>query len=176
MRAIGALARLRPVEPTSPRSALAPRVAVPYNAVMEQAGPQRLLEAIARALSPLDEVQAALLFGSRATGRQRPDSDVDVAVLLGRDSGNGSSELRRLVGALTDEIAADRLDVVILNGAPPALAFQVLKYGLVAFERDVLPLHRFRVRTYGAHADYEPVERFFREVTKKRAIGGVSRG
>lgn len=157
-------------------SALATRVAVPYTDVMEEAAPQRLLEAIARALSPLDEVQAALLFGSRATGKARPDSDVDVAVLLSHESSNVGAELRRLVGALTGEVAADRLDVVILNGAPPALAFQVLKYGVVAFERDVRPLHRFRVRTYGAHADYEPVERFFREVTKRRAISGVSGG
>jgi uncharacterized protein len=144
---------------------------------MEEAAPKRLLDAIARALSPLDEVQAALLFGSRATGRARPDSDVDVAVLLSPDSKADGLGLRRLVGALTDEIAADRLDVVILNGAPPALAFQVLKHGVVAFERDARPLHRFRVRTYGAHADYEPVERFFREVTKRRALGGgASRG
>jgi hypothetical protein len=75
------------------------------------------------------------------------------------------------VGALAEEIAADRLDVVILNGAPHALAFQVLKYGVVAFERDARFLHRYRVRTCSAHADYEPVERFFREVTKRRATG-----
>jgi len=143
---------------------------------MQEAAPKRLLDAIARALSPLDEVQAALLFGSRATGKAGPDSDVDVAVLLSQDCSAGGVELRRLVGALTDEVAADRLDVVILNGAPHALAFQVLKYGVVAFERDARPLHRFRVRTYGAHADYEPVERFFREVTKRRAMRGVSRG
>jgi predicted nucleotidyltransferase len=143
---------------------------------MEEAAPRRLLDAIARALGPLDDVQAALLFGSRATGKARSDSDVDVAVLLTRERFAEGPDLRRLVGALTQEIAADRLDVVILNGAPPALAFQVLKYGVVAFERDTLSLHRFRVRTYGAHADYEPVERFFREVTKRRALGGVSRG
>lgn len=143
---------------------------------MEPAAPKRLLDAIARALSPLGEVQAALLFGSQATGKARADSDVDVAVLLSREAIAGTAGLRRLVGALTEEIAADRLDVVILNGAPPALAFQVLKYGVVAFDRDVRSLHRFRVRTYSAHADYEPVERFFRDVTKRRAIAGASRG
>jgi predicted nucleotidyltransferase len=143
---------------------------------MEEASPRRLLDAIARALAPLDDVQAALLFGSRATGKARSDSDVDVAVLLTRESFAKGQSLRRLVGALAQELAADRLDVVVLNGAPPALAFQVLKYGVVAFERDVQSLHRFRVRTYGAHADYEPVERFFREVTKRRALSGASRG
>ena len=149
---------------------------LPYNDVMEEPESKRLLAAIARACAPLDEMQAALLFGSRARGTARPDSDVDVAVLLGPARLTRGLGLRHLMSALSEEIAADRLDLVILNGAPPALAFQVLKYGLVAFERDARFLHRFRVRTYGAHADYEPVERFFRAVTKRRAAAGVTRG
>jgi hypothetical protein len=32
------------------------------------------------------------------------------------------------------------------------------------------------VRTYDLHADYEPVERFFREVTRKRALEERTRG
>jgi predicted nucleotidyltransferase len=172
----GAPGRDRTRQATSALSVLATRVALAYNGAMEEAAPRRLLDAIARALAPLDEVQAALLFGSRATGRARPESDIDVAVLLRQESPEGGTSLQQLLGALSQELAADRLDVVILNTAPPALAFQVLKYGAVAFERDVRHLHRFRVRTYGAHADYEPVERFFREVIKRRALGGVGRG
>ncbi|HEY6877097.1 MAG TPA: nucleotidyltransferase domain-containing protein [Polyangiales bacterium] len=135
---------------------------------------QELSAAIARALTPLPEVRAALLFGSRARGRARANSDIDVAVLL--DPALAPSDARarlvRLLDALNSELAADLVDLVILNDAPPALAFQVLKYGLVAFERDRVDLHRFRVRTYSLHADYEPVERFFREVTQKRVLGG----
>jgi predicted nucleotidyltransferase len=37
----------------------------------------QLLTAVAKALSPLQEVRAALLFGSRAKGRARPDSDIE---------------------------------------------------------------------------------------------------
>lgn len=135
---------------------------------------QELSSAIARALEPLPEVRAALLFGSRARGRARHDSDVDVAVLLDPSLAPTDSRARlvRLLDALHGELAADRVDLVILNDAPPALAFQVLKHGVVALERDRVDLHRFRVRTYSRHADYEPVERFFREVTRKRALGG----
>jgi hypothetical protein len=39
-----------------------------------------------------------------------------------------------------------------------------LKTGKLAFERDRIALHRFRVRTYARHADYESTERFFRAV------------
>ena len=139
----------------------------------------QLLGAIQRALEPIEEVRAALLFGSQATGGARPDSDIDVAVLLDVDSGKPSTQthwVRRLLAALHRELAADRVDLVILNGAPPALAFQVLKHGRVALERDRRDLHRFRVRTYSAHADYEPVERLFRAATKQRALAGLQRG
>jgi predicted nucleotidyltransferase len=128
--------------------------------------------------SPLDEVRAALLFGSRARGRARPDSDIDVAVLLTRTAAaDEGAALRRLLGALACELAADRIDVVILNHAPPALAFQVLKYGRKVFARDRTELLAFRARTYSAHADYAHVERFFREATKRRLLGtGGSHG
>jgi predicted nucleotidyltransferase len=138
-----------------------------------------ILEAIRRALDPVNEVRAALLFGSQATDSARPDSDIDVAVLLAADSSKQLTEteiVRRLLGALSCELAADRLDLVILNSAPPALAFQALKHGRVALERDPRDLHRFRVRTYSAHADYEHVERLFRAVTKQRALAGLQRG
>jgi len=41
-----------------------------------------ITSALREALSQRQEVVAAYLFGSYATGRERPDSDVDVAVLL----------------------------------------------------------------------------------------------
>lgn len=50
------------------------------------------------------------------------------------------------------------------------LAFRALAEGRVAFTRNVEALHRFRVRTYSRHADYQPVERFFREATRRRAL------
>jgi uncharacterized protein len=139
----------------------------------------QLLEAIRRALLPMNEARAALLYGSHSKGSARPDSDIDVAVLLATDSSGHTAKedhLRRLIVELSRELAADRLDLVILNTAPTALAFQVLKHGRVAFERDPRDLHRFRVRTYSAHADYAHVERFFRAATKQRALAGLLRG
>lgn len=145
---------------------------------MDVADRDKLCAAIARALERLPDVQAAFLFGSRATGRARPDSDVDVAVLLDVAAApkDARTRLSRIIEALGREIAADRVDLVILNDAPPALAFQVLKHGLVVCERDSVALHRFRVRTYSIHADYAPVERFFRDTTRRRALGEGHRG
>ncbi|MCG5053823.1 MAG: nucleotidyltransferase domain-containing protein [Myxococcales bacterium] len=134
--------------------------------------------AIARALSGHPDVDAALLFGSRATGQSKPHSDFDIAVLLNASPNalERKEVVRTLLGALAREFSAERLDLVILNDAPTLLAFNVLRDGVVAFERREEPLHRFRVRTYSAHADYEPTERFFRMVTKARLQAGVARG
>jgi uncharacterized protein len=132
-----------------------------------------LIERLQRALEPLSEVSAALLFGSHARGQVHSASDIDVALLLGaaaRSEDRGEL-LRRLIAAIGQEVAADRVDLVVLNDAPPALAFQVLRYGKVVLVRDPVALHRFRVRTYSRHADYEPIERFFRRVTRARALG-----
>jgi uncharacterized protein len=145
---------------------------------VEHGPPDVLLDRIQRAVAPLPEVQAALLFGSRAIGRARTDSDIDVAVLLDRTRtpDDPSARTRRLLGALALELAADRIDLVVLNEAPPALAFQILKYGKVAFERERSFLHRLRVRVYSQHSDFEPTERFFREQVKRRALAEVRRG
>jgi len=52
------------------------RVGDDYNASMNT-----LDEQLLRALSGFPEIRLALLFGSRASGRPRADSDVDLAVL-----------------------------------------------------------------------------------------------
>jgi predicted nucleotidyltransferase len=137
-----------------------------------------LAGAIARAVGSFPAIQAAFLFGSHVAGRARADSDIDVAVLLDTDAGldDARTRIRHVIGALASELAADRLDVVILNDAPPALAFEVLRRGRLAFERDRKALHRFRVATYARHSDFVPVERLFRSVTRRRTLARTARG
>lgn len=141
------------------------------NDVTNVAPSDTILAAIRRAVAPISDVQAALLFGSRAAGSSRSRSDIDIALLLDPAALNQPRKdlLQSLLVALSRELASDRLDLTILNTAPPKLAFHVLKDGKLAFERDPVLLHRFRVRTYSRHADYQPIEQFFRTVTRARA-------
>ncbi|MEO8180849.1 MAG: nucleotidyltransferase domain-containing protein [Deltaproteobacteria bacterium] len=134
-------------------------------------GTEELLARVKRALLPLSAVHAAVLYGSRASEQARRESDIDIAVLLDAapDSSQRKQVLWTLLGALGQELRSDRIDLVLLNEAPPKLAFHVLKHGLVAFVRDPVEFHRFQVRTYSRHADYQPVERWFRLATKRRA-------
>ena len=61
------------------------------------------------------------VFGSVATGRVRPDSDVDVAVLLGTAIGpdRALNYRLRLMSELGSALGRSDIDVVILNHAPP---------------------------------------------------------
>ena len=52
-----------------------------------------------------DRIERVVLFGSRARGDARPDSDYDVAVFL-RDIGGVGEEIKRLVD-LGDDILVD---------------------------------------------------------------------
>jgi predicted nucleotidyltransferase len=78
----------------------------------------------------LPEVQAAILFGSHAHDRVHADSDVDVAVLLDRVRLPGRSDradfAERLGVRLIEALHQNRVDVVVLNDAPPELAVAAL--------------------------------------------------
>ncbi len=56
----------------------------------ERRNHEALVSALRRFFSGQADVIAAYLFGSRAAGRARPGSDVDVAVLLSEDLAGGA--------------------------------------------------------------------------------------
>lgn len=85
------------------------------------------------------EVLAAYLFGSRAGGRARLDSDVDIALLVDAPETPGVDAAKlRLRAAIELEGLTGGLhpDVVVLGRlAPPVLAFSALQ-GMRIFDRD----------------------------------------
>jgi predicted nucleotidyltransferase len=86
-----------------------------------------VVTALRKALSGRKDVRLALLFGSRARGRARPDSDADVAV-LGRDL--------NLLALATDLSSAAQVevDVVSLNDPGYPLLNALLRDGILLHE------------------------------------------
>ena len=79
-------------------------------------------------------VVAVWAFGSRAAGIASARSDYDLAVLLdGSPSLDEELKLRADVGT---EAACPGLDLVVLNGAPPLLRFEVIATGRRLHARD----------------------------------------
>ncbi len=89
--------------------------------------PDPVAEALRRALIGRRDVQLALLFGSQATGRSRPDSDVDVAVLA------PSADWYGLMNDLTDALGRD-VHLVDLQRAGVPVLDEILRHGVVVHE------------------------------------------
>lgn len=118
------------------------------------------------------QVSLAYLFGSRATGVHRADSDADVAV-----------RFREPIGLLAESALADRLagvldvpavDLVDLDRAPLRLRGRVLQEGVLLFSDDEPARVAFEVRTRGQWFDFRPMldehrDRFLARV----AAGGL---
>jgi len=79
---------------------------------------KELIEALRRYFAEQPDVVAAYLFGSRATGRARPGSDVDTAVLLLEE--DGLARFYRRLGLMdgVSEVCGREADVIVLNDAP----------------------------------------------------------
>jgi len=84
-----------------------------------------------RALLERSGVTLAYVFGSASQGRERDDSDLDIAVLFGnRVPASARSGLRLdLLTELVGLTHVNDIDLIILNDAPPLLAYKVASTG-----------------------------------------------
>ena len=110
-------------------------------------------------LSPVDidarirlalDIRLAYLFGSCASGTARRGSDVDVAILF--DHLPTPASLDRLTEDL-GAAAERRVDLVVLNAAPPLLAREVIARGRLIMCRDEDERVRFVTRTTARYQD-----------------------
>ncbi|WP_276956957.1 type VII toxin-antitoxin system MntA family adenylyltransferase antitoxin [Allomeiothermus silvanus] len=113
------------------------------------------------------QVQAAFLFGSRAFGGARPDSDWDLAVYLEPPEPDPTLEI------LTDLVKAgfERTDLVVLNQAPPVLAFEAVRANKVIYRREGFCVGSYVSRVVREYWDLEPLLRIQREAMKRRWLG-----
>ena len=76
-------------------------------------------------------VIAVYIFGSAATGKDRPGSDIDLAVMVaGAFSGLARVEMET---ALSNLLCRD-VDLVVFGQTAPLLQHQILKYGRLIYE------------------------------------------
>jgi uncharacterized protein len=113
-------------------------------------------ERLARALDR-DGVVAAALFGSQASGRAGPLSDIDVAVWL--DPGVEPTLDRRLelTEAATGALGTGEVDLVILNGAPPLLRHRAVQSQRIVLDRDPKARLRLEARALTEYLDTKPL-------------------
>ena len=98
---------------------------------------RQLLARVAGALAAREEVLEAYVFGSRARGHARPDSDVDVAVYVDEARDGVWGYRAELATALMTALGTGDVDVVVLNRAPILLYHRVLRDGVRVLSRDL---------------------------------------
>ena len=81
-----------------------------------------------------EEIIAAYVFGSQATGEAGPRSDVDVAVLLDEDRQQEFDSLQFIVDL--ENILERNVDLVVLNHSGEPIKHQVRRDGRIVFDRD----------------------------------------
>ena len=114
-------------------------------------------DALREVLDREPDLLYAVVFGSAARGESRSDSDVDVAIELRSGAARDVNVIGRLTARL--ESAAGRpIDLVLMDEAPPPLAYRVFRDGHVLIERDHAALVTRKARAIVEYLDWKPVE------------------
>ncbi len=122
---------------------------------------------LGEAVAAVPAIDVAYLFGSRAGGTARADSDVDVAIhhahaTDGRAREQAQEELLATLAAALGRVA-ERIDLVDLDRASSTLAFRVIRDGRRVFERSARVRANLEARIARRYDDDEPHRRLFRE-------------
>jgi len=110
----------------------------------------------------------AIVFGSAASGKTHAHSDVDVA--LEPLAPLTRHEVGDLIGRL-EQACGRPVDLVLLDGAAPAIAYRVFRDGRPLFVTDRAAFVRRKQRAIMEYLDFEPLERRFVEATLRPGHG-----
>jgi predicted nucleotidyltransferase len=135
---------------------------------------QDLDRRIHAALAPVDGVRLAYVFGSRARGAARADSDLDIAVAYPVEAdGRARESLRRAAfAALVRELGAlgEVADIVDVDAADSAVAFRAIHDGRRVLTRDERERVRIEVRIARRYDDDAPKRALFRRAARDAAL------
>ena len=125
-------------------------------------------EALRNVLMADPRIAFALLFGSTARGETTPFSDVDVAIGMKPGERLDAYAIGELMASL-EQVAGRDVDLVLLDEAPPGLAYRAFRDGRLLFEADRAARVNAEVRAILMYLDWEPVERFLTEAVLRAA-------
>lgn len=112
-------------------------------------------------------VIAIYVFGSTATGKDRPGSDIDLAVMVaGAFPGMARVEMETTLSSL---LGRD-VDLVVFGQSSPLLQHQILKYGRLIYE--AVPRERI-LQEVGARRHYLDTAFLYKKIkTRGNAVYG----
>lgn len=120
-------------------------------------------------------VVAAFVFGSHARGSPHAESDLDIGLVLDRDTAPDRLARGRLALRIAGDLIAathqNRVDAVVLNDAPPELVATVIGADRLAYCSDPAALHAFTRMALLRNADLQP----FLQRTRRLKLQALAR-
>ncbi len=115
-----------------------------------------MIDKILDELKQIKGVKAIYLFGSYATERSTPFSDIDICVITEKNiSKDKKVEIRGY--------SSDKVDISIFWDLPIMMRYSIIIYGKKLFERDGEFLHKIIIETIREYLDFRPVIKRFAE-------------
>ncbi|MGH9408504.1 MAG: type VII toxin-antitoxin system MntA family adenylyltransferase antitoxin [Vicinamibacterales bacterium] len=124
-----------------------------------------------RTLERDPRIAYALLFGSAARGQSHTSSDIDVAIGLAAGTTLDAHDVGSLISDL-EHATGRAVDLLILDEAPPALAYRAFRDGQMILVRDHQALANRKARAILEYLDFQPVE----QLVVRGAIAAAARG
>jgi uncharacterized protein len=122
-------------------------------------------------LEQVPAVRLAVLFGSAATGTERPGSDLDVGVSVAPGAERSPS-----IGVALERAAGRPVDLIWLDQAPPLLRFEIARDGVLLVERVPHGWADFRAHAMIDWWDWAPTARMMHRVAAARLKDEARRG
>ena len=103
-------------------------------------------------------IRLAYLFGSQASSKTGPKSDIDLGILFSQhvDTQQASSDVALSVAKV---LPGKSVDIVSLNIAPVELAYAVIAQGVCLYRVNEAERVEFEAQVLGIYGDYLPVLR-----------------
>lgn len=132
-----------------------------------------LEERLRQTVVSLPEVKLAILFGSTASGKAGPRSDVDIGVLLDPDTSDARDRVQVELGRA---VHSRDVDLIFLKDAPPLLRFEVARDGVVLHQDQDGLWTGFKARAMLDWWDWEPIASRIEEALIARLRRKVAHG
>ncbi len=118
---------------------------------------EHLEEQLIEYFRPRPDVCAVYLFGSRASGSERADSDVDVGLLYFEAPRAALTSTTFMDQAnLADKLGVP-VDLIVMNTAPADLVHRILSAQQLLLDKDPAFRVRFEVRRRNEYFDLKPI-------------------
>ena len=115
------------------------------------------------------EIRAVYVFGSAATGKRRPDSDLDLAILA-----EDESFQRRKLDVLTEltRQGFDNIDLVFLNTADTVTQYEAVRLNKLIYSTADFDRGYYYSKIVRLYLDFLPYLDVQRKAYKQRLLGG----